>query len=40
MQNIPGKDNGLTYQNNPLRNWWEFIGDFDAAIAQGKSLTS
>ena len=40
MQNIPGKDNGLIYNNKQLRNWWEFIGDFDSAVAEGKSLTS
>ena len=35
MQNIPGKNNNLN-----LRNWWEFYGDFDAAVAEGRSLTS
>ena len=39
MQNIPGKDNNLEYQGKLLRNWWEFIGDFDAALKKGKSLT-
>ncbi len=38
MQNIPGKDSGITYEGKKLRNWWEFIGDFDAAVAKGKSL--
>ena len=32
MQNLPGANNGLSYQNQPLRNWWAFIGDFDAAM--------
>jgi hypothetical protein len=32
MQNLPGANNGLTYQGRPLRNWWVFIGDFDTAM--------
>ncbi|MBI2084449.1 MAG: hypothetical protein HYT70_02455 [Candidatus Aenigmarchaeota archaeon] len=40
MQNIPGKNNGLTYDSKSLRNWWEFYGDFDNAMAKGKSLVS
>lgn len=40
MQNIPGKDNGLSYQGKTMRDWWDFYGDFDAAVAQGRSLTS
>ncbi|MBI2017823.1 hypothetical protein HYS92_02125 [Candidatus Daviesbacteria bacterium] len=40
MQNLPGMDNGLTYQGRKLRNWWVFIGDFDNAIASGKALTA
>ena len=39
MQNIPGKDNGLIYNGKNIRNWWEFIGDFDRAMRLGKSLT-
>lgn len=40
MQNIPWKDNNLqTVDGKKLRNWWEFIGDFDNAIIVGKSLT-
>jgi hypothetical protein len=38
MQNIPGKDNELYDNGKKLRNWWEFIGDFDDAIQKGKSL--
>lgn len=38
MQNIPGKDNAITYNGNPLINWWDAIGDFDQ-IVQRKSLT-
>ena len=32
MQNIPGADNGLTYQGRRLTNWWMFIGDFEKAM--------
>ncbi len=39
MQNIPGYQNELTFEGANLKNWWDFIGDFDAAIAQGKSLS-
>ncbi len=31
MQNIPGKGNNLTYKGCQLRNWWDYIGDFDEA---------
>jgi hypothetical protein len=30
----------LTYQGKALRNWWEFVADFDMALAQGKSLVT
>ncbi len=40
MQNIPGKNNNLTYNEKQLKNWWDFIGDFDRAIQSGKTLTS
>ena len=36
----PGAGNGLSYRGRPLTNWWTFIGDFDAAMAQGLRLTS
>ncbi|MCH8741587.1 hypothetical protein IH779_01675 [Patescibacteria group bacterium] len=39
MQNMPGKNNNLTYQGKLLRNWWNFIGDFDQAVQKGRSLT-
>jgi hypothetical protein len=38
MQRMPGHDNRLSFDGKPLRNWWEFIGDFDAALATAKSL--
>jgi hypothetical protein len=38
MQNLPGANNGLTYQGRPLTNWWRFIGDFDRVMGQGLGL--
>lgn len=38
MQNLPGAENGLTYQGRPLTNWWSFIADLDAALANGQRL--
>lgn len=40
MQNIPGLQNGLQFQGANLKNWWDFIGDFDSAMAAGKLLTA
>jgi hypothetical protein len=40
MQNIPGDSNTLSYNKRPLRNWWEFVADFDAAMARGRRLTN
>lgn len=40
MQNIPGKGNELFYNGKKLRNWLEFIADFDGALKKGKSLVS
>jgi hypothetical protein len=39
MQNLPGKDNILKYQNRQLRNWWVFLGDYDNAKRQNWTLT-
>ena len=39
MQNFPGKEANLYYQGNKLRNWWDFIGNFDQAMLVGRSLT-
>ena len=39
MQNIPGRDNGLSYNGADLRNWWDFLGDFDEALSLNRSLT-
>ncbi len=38
MQNLPGRNHGLTYHGRPLTNWWRFIGDFDGAMRQGVGL--
>jgi len=38
MQSIPSKDNNLTFGGNSLRNWWEFISNFDIALEKGKCL--
>jgi hypothetical protein len=40
MQNLPGANSGLTYQGRPLTNWWQFIGDFDAAMRQNQGLVA
>lgn len=39
MQNLPGADNGLRDGDQPLTNWWFFIGDFDQAVRAGQKLT-
>lgn len=38
MRRLPGRNNALVRDGKPLRNWWEFVGDFDRALASGKSL--
>lgn len=40
MQNLPGSESGLTYQGQPLTNWWIFIGDFDAAMSRKMTLVA
>ena len=35
-----GKNNGLVYNNNPLNNWWIFIGDFDNAMKNKLKLAA
>ena len=32
MQNHPGYNNNLTFDNKIINNWWHFIGDFDSAM--------
>lgn len=34
MQNLPGRDNNLTYQERSLINWWDLISDFDGTISK------
>ena len=31
MQNIPGRNNSITFNTKPLTNWWIFVGDYDYA---------
>jgi len=38
MQNLPGRNNGITYRGRPLTNWWIFMGDFDGAMSNGVGL--
>jgi hypothetical protein len=38
MQQIPGYGNTLSYRGKKMRNWWEFIVDFDAAMEKGQDL--
>jgi hypothetical protein len=38
MQNLPGRDNRLSYLGRRLTNWWTFSGDFDGAMASGLGL--
>ncbi len=40
MHNLPGANNGLTYQGRPLTNWWAFIGAFDEAMANRMRLVA
>lgn len=32
MQNLPGRDNDLYDNDEKIKNWWDFIGDFENAI--------
>jgi hypothetical protein len=38
MQNIPGFNNGIIFNGQKMRNWWEATYDFNAFIENGKSL--
>ena len=38
MQNIPGLNNNFYYNGKKLRNWWEYIENFDKAIQQKSKL--
>jgi uncharacterized protein (TIGR03437 family) len=37
-QSMPGRDNGITFGANRMTNWWQFVGDWDAAINAGIGL--
>lgn len=38
MQNMPGYNNGIVYNGQQMRNWWEAVYDFNAFIDKGKTL--
>lgn len=38
MQNLPGLNTNLRYQDKQLRNFWEFYIDFDEAVKKGRTL--
>ena len=38
MQNIPGAQNGLTYNGQPIRNWWTLMSQYDEARAENWKL--
>lgn len=40
MQNIPGINNKIKYNNKELSNWWRFIGDFDNAMKNKMKLVN
>ncbi|MBI2612171.1 hypothetical protein HYW54_05530 [Candidatus Gottesmanbacteria bacterium] len=33
MNNMPNKDNTLTYQNKKMPNWWDFVSAMDTSIS-------
>jgi len=38
MQNIPGRNSGLSVDGRPLRNWWTFVSDPDGAFQEHRRL--
>ena len=40
MQNMPGYNNVIKYNNKEMTNWWEFTADWDKTISSGKGLVS
>jgi hypothetical protein len=38
MQHLPGPNNGLNFHDQPVNNWWVFIGDYDRAKMKGLGL--
>ena len=37
-QNVPGLDNGIDDDGQPLTNWWQFVGDWDYTIVNDIGL--
>lgn len=40
LKAIPRANNGLTFNDKYLTNWWSFVGEFDTAMAEGRKLTT
>lgn len=40
MQNMPGYNNAIKYNDKEMTNWWEFTADWDKAISAEKGLVS
>ena len=40
MQNMPGYNNGIQYENKVMSNWWEFTADWDKSISSDLGLVS
>jgi len=39
LQAIPGLQNGLEHRGRPLRNWWDFVSDWDRSRREAWTLT-
>lgn len=37
-QNMPGYGSNVLFNGEPMRNWWDWMGDFDNAIRSGATL--
>lgn len=40
MQNMPGYQNGIQYENKAMTNWWVFTAEWDKAISTETGLVS
>lgn len=40
MQNMPGHNNSIRYENKDMTNWWLFTADWDKAISSSLGLVS
>ena len=38
MQNMPGHENQIQYDNKDMTNWWAFTGNWDTAVSSGVRL--